>query len=441
MLFLLLYACEPTATDKSTEGDADADSDSDSDADADADTDTDTDADGRADASPLVFDSETDGTLDADDVDWYSLTGVAGHPFRAQVINAEEGLAEESFDSVIAVYDADLNRIAWEDEHPAGEVSTYDTVCFGFFPADGTYYLTVQDKRTFEGTASPADDADYTLTVLESGSVPDEPDSLLAIDVGGTFENDNSWYGFPVLFEQAGDVDYILAGLTHDDGALAVVTAQHIEGSGAIPVIDGYNGSGEHVFSAATSAASDGRQILNTLDNTYVIAVSSADGGGGNDHGAWVFILSTEEGYGNPRESEVNDTLEAADVLEMQDLEPSIGSWYAGYGEGHVESEGANDYFRFDNPTDNAYISIAFGAQSYGSLLVAEVTVFDETGAEIARSTGSIGTDPDLENAGPFDAGEYWVRISPLSDGESPIGGVGEAGAYRFAAHVTSVPL
>lgn len=437
MLFLLLYGCEPAEVNDDVPADADADADSDGDADADTDTDT----DGRTNADALDFDVETTNTLGADDVDWYSLTGSAGHPFRAQVQNPEEGTSEEAFDAVVAVYDADLNRIAWEDEHPAGEISTYDSVCFGFFPADGTYYLTVQDKRTFEGAQSPAGDAEYTLTLLESGSVPDEPDSLLAIDIGGTFENDNSWYGFPVLIDSAGDVDYILAALNHSDGAIAVVTAQNIEGSKAIPVVEAYNSAGDYIFSAATSAAADGRQILNTLDDTYVIAVSSSDGGGGNDHGAWVFILSTDEGYGNPRESEINDTQRAADVLEMKDLAPSIGTWYAGYGEGHVESATSSDYFRFDNYDDGAYISIAFGAQSYGSLLVGKITLFAADGDELAHQGGEAGIDPQLSNVGPLDAGEYYVRIASETDGGAAVGGVGEAGAYRFAAHVTSVPL
>ena len=441
MLFFLLNACEPDS-DASTDGSADADtdtdtdSDTDADGDSDADSDADADTDGRADASPIALDEVAEGTIDGDQVDWYSITGTAGQAFRSQVTNPEEGEDEDSFDSVIAVYDADLNRIAWEDEHPAGEVSTYDSVCFGFFPADGTYYFTVLDRRTFEGGESTADNADYTFTIPATSSPPDETDSLLSIDVGGTLSNDNSWYGFPVLVDETGDSDYILIEPTHSDGALAIVTAQHIEGSATVPVVDGYNGDGEHIFSAATSAVEDGRQVLGLLDTTYVVAVSSSDGGGGPDHGAWVFVLSASEGYGNPRETEMNDSIAAADILEMQDLEPSVGYWYAGYGEGHVESAEAGDYYEFDVYEDDSYLSIALGALSYGSLLNGDITVYDTDKTEIAHEVGTATSDPEVKNIGPFDAGEYWVRI-----GSSGSGGVGEAGAYRFAAHVTSVAL
>jgi hypothetical protein len=277
--------------------------------------------------------------------------------------------------------------------------------------------------------------------LVTSATVPDEPDSLLSIDVGGEFSSDNAWYGFPVLIDEQGDSDFILVQPTHENGAIAVVTAQHIEGSAAIPLVRGYDYTGKPIFSADTTAASDGRQILYTLSTTYVIEVASAAAGGGNDHGAWIFLLSREEGYGNPRETSGNDSVESADVLTMKDLEPTVGWWWAGYGEGHIDTEDDADYFRFDVYNDDSYLHVAFGAQSYGSLALGDIRLLDSSGAELGRSTADPGVDPELQNLGPYNAGEYWVRIAGVPPGDEPGSGTGEAGAYRFAAHVTSVPL
>jgi hypothetical protein len=246
-----LFACTPPATSSSGDGDGDTDADADTDTDADADADAES---GPDNATASGWEAVVEDEIDENEVDWFSIPGVAGQQFRIQLENPEEDSDDDAFDSVVQVFDAELRRIAWEDEHPAGDVATYDSVCFGFFPENGTYFVTVEDRRHFEGGESPAVEAEYSLSALTTGSLPVEPDSLLSVGIGAEMDNDNSWYGFPVLIDEDGDTDYVLLELPHADGAIAIVTAQHIEGSVAVPLVDAYNSAGQHIFSAKTTA-------------------------------------------------------------------------------------------------------------------------------------------------------------------------------------------
>ncbi len=437
LLLATFFACEPGVNQTGTtpnETDADADSDADTDTDADPD-----DADDFASAWDLAFDTEGGDEIEGDDIDIYKVAGTAGQQFRVQVINIDEGEAEDSLDTVVQVFEANGTRIAWEDEHPAGEVSTYDSVCFGFFPSTADYYVQVSDLRTFEGTTSPVTSTDYTIQVLSPGSLPTDPDSLLSVGGGFDIENSYSWYSFPVLFEEEGDADFVSVTLPYDDASVVFVAAEHIESSPAQPVVDVYNQDAEQVFHADPAWLGEGRQMLSTLGTSYVLGIGNSAGGGGEAYGAWIFVLVTEEGYGNERETEPNDEL--ADDLDMVDQEPSAGSWYAGYAEGRVESSADLDRYAFATGGE-AYLSVAFGALSYGSLLVAELDILDEGGNVVATSTSVGGEDPQIENAGPFAAGTYTVTVRALDDGSGgTLGGVGEGGAYRLGAHVTSVPM
>ncbi|MBM4366832.1 MAG: hypothetical protein FJ102_11515 [Deltaproteobacteria bacterium] len=437
LLLVHFLACEPGVNQTgSTPSESDADTDSDADADADADPD---DADDFATAWDLPFDTESGDAIEGDDIDIYKVTGTAGQQFRVQVINSDEGEAEDSLDTVVQVFEANGTRIAWEDEHPAGEVSTYDSVCFGFFPSTAEYYVQVQDRRSYEGSESPVSSTDYTVQILSPGSIPAEDDSLLS--VGGSFdiENTYSWYSFPLLFEEEADVDFVSVGLPYDDAAVVLVANEHVESSPAQPYIDVYNQDAEQVFHADPAWLGEGRQMLSTLGTSYVLAVGNSAGGGGEAYGAWIFVLITEEGYGNDRETEPND--EVADDLDMVDQEPSAGSWYAGYAEGRVESTADVDAYALGTG-DEAYLSVAFGALSYGSLLVAGLDITDESGTVIATASSVGGDDPQIENAGPFPAGSYTVTVRALDDGSGgTLGGVGEGGAYRLGVHATSVPM
>jgi hypothetical protein len=186
---------------------------------------------------------------------------------------------------------------------------------------------------------------------------------------------------------------------------------------------------------AATLRPADGRSFIALPDTTYIFAVHDASGGGSAADGAWLFVSSAEAGYGNPREVEPNDTLGGANALPLDDQQPDAGSWYAGFAEGRVGSEADEDWYAFVTPED-AWLKVAFGAASYGSLLQADVEVVDSEGTPVAQASTSGGADPDAASATKVPAGTYWLRVRAL-----PGTPTGEGAYYRLAVHATSVPL
>ncbi|GDX80440.1 hypothetical protein LBMAG42_22510 [Deltaproteobacteria bacterium] len=427
ILLLALGGCFSTdpATDSTDDGGTD-------------DTDTDTsppdDADDPEHAIALALDEEASDTIHDTDVDWYQITGAAGQQFRVQVVNDDENASEESLDTVVEVFKSDLTRIAWEDDHPVGDVGTYDTVCFGFFPADGSYYVTVQDKSTFEIGHSNVESTGYTLTVLSPSQVPEEPDSVLSVGLSYGMETENSWYAIPVLAETVGDQDFVKLVLGHSDGALTFAAAEHIESSGYQPSIEVYNSDAEPVLRAATVAPSDGRQLISPPGTEYILGVEDSSLGSGPAQGMWVFVANAEAGYGNTREVEPNDLEGEGMALTLVDQEPDAGFWFADYAEGRIGEEGDVDGYEFTT-TDEGYITISFGALSYGSLLVADVSIWQD-GVIVASGAAEGGVDPKVQTSAKVPAGAYSVRVSGGGGSTS-----GEGAFYRLAVHSTSVAL
>lgn len=426
ILVLTLGACDSAApTPDSTDDDTGS---------GDTDTSPPDDADDAEHAVLLALDEEASDTIHDTDVDWYQITGSAGQQFRVQVVNDDENGAEDSLDTVVEVFSSDLTRIAWEDDHPVGDVGTYDTVCFGFFPADGIYYVTVQDKGTFQSGQSDVESTGYTLTVLSPGQLPEEADSVLSVGHSYGMDTENSWYAIPVLADDAGDQDFVKLVLGHNDGTLAFAAAEHIESSGYQPSIELYNSDAEPVMRAETVAAADGRQYISPPGTEYILVVEDVSFGSGPAQGMWVFVANAEAGYGSTREVEPNDVEGAGMPLTLADQAPDAGFWYADYVEGRIGSESDADVYEFTT-TEEGYITIGFGAKTYGSLLTANVGILQD-GVMVASGTAEGGVDPEVQTTAKVAAGAYSVRVSAV-DGSA----TGEGAFYRLAVHSTSVAL
>lgn len=426
LLLLSAFACQTPPIDT-------ADGDDDTDADTDTDTAPPDDADDPDHAVPLTIDDPRGDTLHDDDEDWWSITGTAGQHFRVQVVNDDENASDESLDTVVEVYGADLVRIAWEDDHPVGDVAVYDTVCFGFFPADGTYFIRVTDRGVFDGAPRAVESTDYELTVLSPSSVPDEPDSLLSIDVEYGIETDNSWYAIPVQADSADDVDYAKLLLPHADGTLFVEAAQHIESSPYTPEVTLYDADAAVVLGPVALGEDDYRQLPAPLGTQYELAVRDASGSAGPHVGAWLFVADAEEGYGYPREVEPNDAVDAAQTLELYDQEPDAGSWFAGGAEGHIDVAGDLDRWTVTLP-EPAYVAVDLAARVYGGLLDGDVQLL-QGDTVVASSVPAAGADPTLTTDAKLDAGEYTVTVRAAEPGAA-----GEGQFYRLVVHATSVP-
>ncbi len=392
------------------------------------------DADDAAHAEEIVWDEPEAGTLDNDDSDWYRVSGVlAGQHFRVQVVNDDENASEDSLDTVVEVFDEAMERIAWEDDHPVGDVGTYDTVCFGFFPTAGTYYLRVTDRGTFEGVERDVDETDYTVTLLAPTGPPAEPDSLLRLGLAFGMENTNSWYALAVQADEPGDVDYVRLELAHANGAMTFASSHHIESSAYTPAITLFDFEGTPVLSAASLTETDFRQYISPPSTTYVLGVADSTGVSGPAEGMWLFIANGEAGVGYSREVEPNDSTDGPMELTLADQNPSAGYWEADFVEGRIATAGDQDWYSF-TLTDDRYVTIELGALSYGSLLEASVEVH---GDELVVAGSAVeGVDPDVRTTTKLPAGRYTVSVAP-TDGVTG----GEGSFYRVAVHATSVPL
>jgi hypothetical protein len=78
------------------------------------------------------------------------------------------------------------------------------------------------------------------------------------------------------------------------------------------------------------------------------------------------------------------------------------------------------------------YLQVWGTAGSLGSLLNAEVEVFDPNGVSLESGTDGDDNFPDLSNIGPLDAGNYAIRVR-----HEDLDGSGPAWFYRFSIFQT----
>ncbi len=423
---LALLGCSTPTDDPDDTDDGDTD-------DSGGDTGPIEDADDPEHAVELLLEDPRGDTLYDADEDWWKVAGTAGQHFRIQVVNDDEKASDDSLDTVVEVFDAALTRIAWEDDHPVGDVSVYDTVCFGFFPADGDYYVRVTDQGVFDGSPRTVETTGYEVTFLTPSSVPDEPDSLLAIDLEYGMDTPNSWYAIPVRAEEAGDVDYIKLLLGHTDGTLAVYAAGHIESSPYAPAVEVYDDEATLVLSAGAVGGDHLAQLAAPMGIQYELAVRDTSGSAGDHVGMWLFAANYEEGFGYTREVEPNNDAAGAETIPLYDQEPDAGSWFAGGVEGRMGGMEDADAYTFTT-TEDAYLEVAFGSLYYGGLLHGDIELVHD-GAIIARAASDGVVDPSLVTDTKVPAGDYTLTVRSVDPTA-----LGEGYFYRLVVHATSVP-
>ncbi|MDP2313762.1 MAG: PPC domain-containing protein [Pseudomonadota bacterium] len=446
VLSLFVSACGPRQEDTGPEGetdtpdgpecaeDADCGSGSICEAEVCVDGDRNDDIDG---AEMLLWDNVTEGEINpAGDVDWYSVTADGGEFVRISVVTAE---AEGGIDSVVSVYNSAGKRVVWEDEHPAGNVSTADSMCFGYFPEPGTYYIKVEDTTTFyESRPVGGPDEDYTLEIAEWNSVGVEPDSAQDAGLDFGLVSTNTLYSFPVLLDEAGEYDWAHLDLPAAGAPIYVVALQTGDESELVASVTMRNQAGDDVIAIEDPTTAAPAMLPNPEGTSYVIGATDAAGGGGADYWTWLFFVVRDIGSGNTPGQEPDDTLETANVLELTDEEPSSGELYSGYRQGRIDTESDADLYAFDATFDDAYVSVYLGAQPYGSLLVPRIEILDASGAVLDTVDSSAGVDTDALDLGPYATGSYFLRVSATPE-SGAVGGEGYF--YLFGLFTSSSPM
>lgn len=387
-------------------------------------------------AEALLWEETVEGEINpVGEVDWYAIQAEGGEFLRVSVVTAEQ---DGGLDSVVSLYTSAGKRLAWEDEHPAGNVSSADSMLFAYFPEAGTYYVKVEDRGTFYGDGPVGGPGEtYTLQVSEWNSVGQEPDSAqdAGLDFGETAIN--TLYSFPVLVSEAGDVDWGVLELPAAGSPLYVVAMEHDEESELTANVEIYNEAGDPVLSIVDPTAAASGLLPNPAGTKYVVGVGDEAGGGGADHWTWLFFVIREAGSGNPAGAEPDDIPQAANLVTLEDQEADSGTWFAGYGQGTIESGSDVDFYQIDVPFDGAYVTAYVGAQRYGSLLVPRMELLDEEGASLALVDSTPGADENAVNLGPFDTGTYYLAVTSADDASEG----GEGSFYLFGLHVTSFEL
>ena len=157
-LSTIVAACGPRTEDSAPEGKPDPDSGPECTEDADCGDDQICESEACEDgdrnnemeeAETLIWEETVAGVINpSGDVDWFAVDAAGGEFFRVSVVTEE---IDGGLDSVVSVYDSAGHRLVWEDEHPGGNVSSADSMVFGYFPEAGTWYIKVEDVGTFDG--------------------------------------------------------------------------------------------------------------------------------------------------------------------------------------------------------------------------------------------------------------------------------------------------
>ncbi len=388
-------------------------------------------------AEPLFWEETVGGEINpAGDVDWFAVEADGGEFVRISVVTEE---LEGGLDSVLSVYDSAGHRVVWEDEHPAGNVSSADSMCFAYFAEAGTYYLKVEDAGTFYGESPVGGSGEaYTLELTRWNSVGVEPDSAQSVGLDFGSVTTNVLYSMPVLVSEAGDTDWAAFDLPAAATPIYVVALTHAEESDLVPRVTMRNRDGDDVL-AITEPSSTAPGVLPDPEGTaYVVGATDASGGGGADHWTWLFLVLRDPGDGYPRGVEPDDTLEEANVLTLTDEEPDSGAYWTAFGQGRVSTGSDVDLYAFDVSFEGAYVNVFVGAQELGSLLVPRIEVLDATGATIDVAESTVGTDVDALDLGPYASGRHYFRVTA---GAESTGDGGEGSFYLFGLYVTSSPL
>jgi hypothetical protein len=376
-------------------------------------------------AQAILWESDVPGTLqNDDDVDYFSFTAAGGEFVR---VSTENTGTDETMNTIVTVYDPNGKVHHVEDEHAAGSVSNYDTVLYTYLHMSGTWIIAVQDVESAGSTT-----AQYNVMISETGGKTQETDSLL--DPGYSFDatKANTFWAVGVLLGESGDKDWIEVNLPWENCPVYVQGAQYVGGTDATATVEFYLPDGTQL-NRKEGLGPDGTAMYPEVNGKkLLISASDANGGGGDNHWFFVFLSIGEGGYSYTQETEPNDLPTEANLLDSTWTTNDDGSPYAyATGWGTLEWEDDEDHFYVTVEQDQ-YLQVWGTAGSLGSLLNAEVEVYDPNGVSIGSGTEGDDNFPDVYNIGPLDAGNYAIRVRHEDQD-----GAGLAWFYRFTVFQT----
>ena len=147
-------------------------------------------------------------------------------------------------------------------------------------------------------------------------------------------------------------------------------------------------------------------------EGKYRLEITTPNGAGGGNHWSYFFKGSDDETY--PVEEENNDTTETATELVQTETTTSSDKPYL-YSQSfaEIQNDGDEDWFKGNNPYEEAQLVVCLNAGLYGSLATPTIEVYD--GA--MTLLGSMETDENDDPSGAIEGitlaqdEEFYVRI------------------------------
>lgn len=374
-----------------------------------------------AEATALLWETPVGGYLQTEgDLDYYSFTAEGGEFIRVTT----EPLGSEDQNTLVSLFSPAGKLHAREDEHPAGDVNTYDTVLYAYLPTAGTWTLMVQDV---DGAA--ADNFQYELNLQEYGGSTDESDSFDDPSYDRDPLETGYIYGVGFVLGQEGDSDWMEFDLPYDDCPLTFYGLGFMTGSDADVLLEAFTPDGDRLLSKESLGPDGYGQYFEVDGRKIIVSVADVRGGGGDNAWGFVFVQPAERGYSYTHEIEPNDDDSDSNLLAVTWSTNDSGMLGTSLAWGVMDDDGDEDWYSV-TVDDGFYMSILGTADSVGSVFDGALAVFDEFGELVSEATVGDDSFPDVYNIGPLDGGTYTIQV--LSEDSSA---VGLDQYYRFSAY------
>ena len=377
--------------------------------------------DSFAEAEDLAFGAMmgSPGAIDEpEDHDFFQFDGTAGQWVSIST-EANPDDDPEMIDTVITLYDSSMTRIA-ENDDAVPRVST-DSEIITRLPADGTYYVEVQEfSDWYDDPMLPAEgdpSFEYTLILFEiSGDAPavtldaeggDDLASAQALkfsmDFGlliGTFEDDT-------------DVDVFSFSVAMTTGLLSIDLMPDSDlgyGSttpaGRVWVTDS---TGSTIIARVDQSAGYQSISPSLPMGDYLLWVSHPGGGAGTND---FYVAKVIQGMENPPEvtPDDNDTIATADTISQTMVEGTMQR--SGFLLTHLSSPTDVDYYSFTvMGTEQVTLVCGSGSEGAGVTgLLAEIV--DASDTVIAMETEMPPDGIALEDVMVSAEGTYYLKLT-----------------------------
>ncbi len=347
----------------------------------------------------------------AGDVDWFRFNGTEGD----LLLISTAAVQTDDLDTVVIYHDQQGNQIGFNDDFDRVGSVPPDSRLYVGVPATGTFYISVQDRRSWANDpADPPDggpDFQYALTLAQAGSssnVPaiSEPNDAAAEAEDWPVESYSTNFTIGGMLETDGDEDWIripvIAGETlrlygfPNTGTQARPAVRVLMPDATTPIRT-YTG---------LSWDTEDRGFVPVLETgDYYLQVTDENGTGGFDH--WYYLHAAK----NEPESDFRAEVEPNDSTP-ESLGFPGGASAAATIWGRIGAPGDVDRFGLPGAVGDR-VTVRFARTEHGETTNPVVTLVDAQGAELVSAAWSGDDDsPAISLQSLPTAGDWQVVIT-----------------------------